>query len=54
VRVVSSRSSLLLEVAADSGVPRGSVAVGFNLPGESAGDLIDATTAVTNVRLDSV
>ncbi len=54
VRVVSARGSLLLEVAADTGVPRGSVALGFNLPGESAGDLIDATTAVTNVRLDSV
>jgi anaerobic selenocysteine-containing dehydrogenase len=54
VRVVSPRGSLLLEVAADTGVPRGSVAIGFNLPGESAGDLIDASTAVTNVRLDSV
>ncbi|MDQ1426714.1 MAG: NADH-quinone oxidoreductase subunit, partial [Acidimicrobiaceae bacterium] len=54
VRVVSARGSLFIEVAADTGVPRGSVALGFNLPGESAGDLIDATTAVTNVRLDSV
>jgi len=63
VRVVSSKGSLILPVVADVGVPRGSVALGFNLPGaapaaggvaEGAADLIDARTAVTNVRLDSV
>ncbi|HEX3540518.1 MAG TPA: NADH-quinone oxidoreductase subunit NuoG [Acidimicrobiales bacterium] len=54
VKAISARGSLLLEVVADAGVPRGSVAIGFNLPGDSAGDLIDATAAVTNVRLDSV
>jgi predicted molibdopterin-dependent oxidoreductase YjgC len=54
VRIVSPRGSLVLEVEADAGVLRGSVAIGFNLPGDGAGDLIDATTAITNVRLDSV
>jgi len=54
VRMVSPRGSVVLEVEADPGVPRGSVALGFNLPGDSAGDLIDATAAITNVRLDSV
>ena len=54
VKMVSSRGGLVLQVDADAGVPRGSVALGFNLPGDGAGDLIDATTAVTNVRLDSI
>ncbi|MDQ1419934.1 MAG: NADH-quinone oxidoreductase subunit [Acidimicrobiaceae bacterium] len=54
VKAVSPRGSLVLTVEADTGVPRGSVALGFNLPGEGAADLIDATAAITNVRLDSV
>ncbi len=64
VKAVSPRGSLVLTVEADVGVPRGSVAMGFNLPGatpagpggqsEGAADLIDATAAVTNVRLDSL
>ena len=54
VRVVSARGSLVVPVEADNGVPRGSAALAFNLPGDGAGDLIDATTAITNVRLDSV
>jgi NADH-quinone oxidoreductase subunit G len=54
VKAVAPRGSLVLTVDADPGVPRGSVALGFNLPGEGAADLIDATSAVTNVRLDSV
>ncbi len=64
VKAVASRGSLVLPVDADPGLPRGSVALGFNLPGtgplgagghgEGAADLIDATAAVTNVRLDSI
>jgi anaerobic selenocysteine-containing dehydrogenase len=54
IKIVSPRGSLVLPVDADAAIPRGSAALGFNLTGESAGDLIDATAAVTNVRLDSV
>jgi len=54
VRAVSPRGAIVLAVDADPGVPRGSVALAFNAPGDSAADLIDATAAVTNVRLDSI
>jgi NADH-quinone oxidoreductase subunit G len=54
VRVISPRTSLVLEVAADAGVPRGSASLVFNLPGEGAADLIDATAPVTDVRLETV
>jgi anaerobic selenocysteine-containing dehydrogenase len=53
VRVTSSRTSLTLEVAADTGVPRGSVALPFNLPGEGAADLIDGTQPVTDLRVET-
>ena len=45
---------MVLDVVADSGVPRGSASVTFNLPGEGAADLIDATSPVTDVRLETV
>ena len=54
VRVTSARAALLLEAAADPGVPRGSASVDFNQPGEGAADLIDATQTVTDVRLETV
>jgi anaerobic selenocysteine-containing dehydrogenase len=53
VRVTSSRTSLTLQVAADPGVPRGSVALPFNLPGEGAGDLIDGSQPVTDLRVET-
>jgi len=53
VRVTSSRTTLTLEVAADTGVPRGSVALPFNLPGEGAADLIDGTQPVTDLRVET-
>jgi NADH-quinone oxidoreductase subunit G len=53
VRVTSSHTSLTLEVAADAGVPRGSVALPFNLPGEGAADLIDGTQPVTDLRVET-
>ena len=34
--------------------PRGSASLIFNLAGEGAADLIDATAAVTDVRLETV
>jgi assimilatory nitrate reductase catalytic subunit len=59
VRVRSARGALVLPARADSGVPRGVVAVDFNLglgdgPANAAAALIDATTPVTDVRLESV
>ncbi|MFN2606856.1 MAG: NADH-quinone oxidoreductase subunit NuoG [Acidimicrobiales bacterium] len=54
VRVASTRAALVLTAAADSGVPRGSAAVDFNQPGEGAADLIDASSAVTEVRVETV
>ncbi len=54
MRAISPRVSMVLEVLADTGVPRGSASLIFNLPGEGAADLIDATSPVTDVRLESV
>ena len=53
VRATSSRISLTLEVAPDTGVPRGSVALPFNLPGEGAADFVDATQPVTDLRVET-
>jgi NADH-quinone oxidoreductase subunit G len=54
VRVTSPRGSLVTTVVADTGVPRGSASLDFNLPGEGAADLIDAFQPVTEVRLESL
>jgi NADH-quinone oxidoreductase subunit G len=59
VRVRSARGTLELPAEADAAVPRGVVAIDFNLPsadGEAnaAANLIDAAAAVTEVRLESL
>jgi NADH-quinone oxidoreductase subunit G len=60
VKVRSARGELTLAAQADDGVPRGVVAIDFNVPGgESApgnavATLIDSRQAVTDVRLESV
>src|SRR5204863_8088060 len=51
VRVTSSRTSLELPVAADPAVPRGGARLAW---GGRAADLIDATSAVTDVRVETV
>jgi anaerobic selenocysteine-containing dehydrogenase len=56
VRVVSSRASatsMVLDVVADDGVPRGSAALLYGLPGEGPAELIDATAPVVDVRLET-
>jgi anaerobic selenocysteine-containing dehydrogenase len=53
VRVTSTRTSLTLQAVADAGVPRGSAAVTFNLPGAGASDLIDVSEPVTDVRVET-
>jgi NADH-quinone oxidoreductase subunit G len=54
VRVSSSRKSLVLDVAADARVLRGSAVLAFNAPGHGAADLIDATLPITDLRVETV
>jgi NADH-quinone oxidoreductase subunit G len=54
VRVSSSRTSLILDVAADPRVLRGSAVLTFNAPGEGAAELIDGSQPVTDVRIETV
>ncbi len=59
VKVRSARGELVLAAEADAGIPRGVVAVDFNVPGagsagNAAATLIDSRRPVTDVRLESV
>jgi NADH-quinone oxidoreductase subunit G len=54
VRVTSSRAALVLEAALDDRLPRGTAAIDFNQTGEGAADLVDATTPITDVRVENV
>jgi len=59
VRVRSARGALVLAADADAGVPRGVVAIDFNVPHADApanavSTLIDSRQPVTDVRLESV
>ncbi|MHB8467742.1 MAG: NADH-quinone oxidoreductase subunit NuoG [Acidimicrobiales bacterium] len=53
VRVTSARTSVILSVAAEPGLPRGSASLVFNSAGTGAADLIDASAAVTEVRVET-
>jgi predicted molibdopterin-dependent oxidoreductase YjgC len=60
VKVRSARGELILAAESDEGVPRGVVAIDFNVPGgesapgNAAATLIDSRALVTDVRLESV
>jgi anaerobic selenocysteine-containing dehydrogenase len=54
VRVASRRGSLVLPVSGDFSVPPGVAVLPWNLPGASAGELIDAGQAVTELRVETV
>jgi NADH-quinone oxidoreductase subunit G len=60
VRVRSGRGELVLAAQADDGLPRGVVAVDFNVPagadtpGNAVAALIDSRNPVTDVRMESV
>jgi NADH-quinone oxidoreductase subunit G len=60
VQVRSARGTLVLTAEADAGVPRGVVAVDFNVPAgpgsvaNAVSTLIDSRSPVTDVRLESV
>jgi NADH-quinone oxidoreductase subunit G len=52
VKVESARGHLLAPVASDAGVPIGSAAIPFSVDGWAANTLIDASAAVTDVRVE--
>jgi predicted molibdopterin-dependent oxidoreductase YjgC len=60
IRLRSGRGELVLPAEADGGVPRGAVAVDFNVPvgpgtpGNAVATLIDSRNPVTEVRMESV
>jgi len=55
VKVTSAKASVILPLAADESVQRGTAWVPFNQPGNvRIGDLIEATAAVTDVRIESL
>ncbi|MGZ8751835.1 MAG: molybdopterin dinucleotide binding domain-containing protein, partial [Acidimicrobiia bacterium] len=54
VRVTTMRGSLTLTVRADDATPPGVAFLAFNQPGAGAGDLIDATEPVTDLRVESL
>jgi NADH-quinone oxidoreductase subunit G len=54
VRVVSRRGSMVLPGSGDFTVPPGTAWILWNLPGASAGDLIDGADPVTEVRVEPV
>ncbi|MBA3605056.1 MAG: molybdopterin-dependent oxidoreductase, partial [Acidimicrobiia bacterium] len=52
VQLIGHRGSVVLPIAASVGVPQGSVHVPFNVAGASATDIVDATSAVHDVRIE--
>ena len=53
VRVRGAKGNQVYKAVADGGVPRGSVAMWFNVPGADAADWIDGNSTVTDVRLET-
>jgi NADH-quinone oxidoreductase subunit G len=53
VRVSSSRDSVVVEVVADHGVPRGTGAMHFNQPGICVAELIVSGSVVTEIRVET-
>jgi anaerobic selenocysteine-containing dehydrogenase len=54
VRLSSSRTAVVAEARPDPGGPRGSASLPFNQPGVIAADLIDVTSPVTDVRVETI
>ena len=52
-KVTSSRTTFLVDAVADPAVARGVAVLPFNQHGVRATDLIDATAAVTDVRVET-
>jgi NADH-quinone oxidoreductase subunit G len=53
LRLRSRQGTLVLDVVADLGVPRGSISIPFNSVGADAGELIDVGKPVTEVRVET-
>ncbi len=51
--MTSSRTTFLVDAVADPAVARGVAVLPFNQHGVRATDLIDATAAVTDVRVET-
>ena len=54
VRVFGSRTTLTMPVQADTGVPRGTARLVWNQPGDAASELLDSSSAVTDVRVETL
>jgi NADH-quinone oxidoreductase subunit G len=54
VKVTSATASVVLPVAADPTVVRGTVWAGWNLPDTTIGELLDASASVVDVRVESL
>jgi NADH-quinone oxidoreductase subunit G len=54
VRLSSARTNLIVEVEPDAAVPRGSASLPFNSEGIPAAELIDGSSPVTDVRIETV
>jgi NADH-quinone oxidoreductase subunit G len=52
VQVIGARGAVVLPLAADAAVPRGSLRVTFNVPGASITDVIDSRAPATDVRVE--
>ncbi len=52
VRIVSAKGTVVLAVAGDERVPRGSLQVPFNVPGASITDIIDTAAPALDVRVE--
>ena len=54
VRVTTSRGTQTLALTGDATLPLGVAVMTFNLPGVGVGDLVDATSVVTDLRVETV
>jgi NADH-quinone oxidoreductase subunit G len=54
VRVTTSRGTRTLALTGDASVPLGVAVMTFNLPGVGVGDFVDATSVVTDLRVETV
>jgi anaerobic selenocysteine-containing dehydrogenase len=54
VRVTSTRGSQVVAVEPDAGVPMGVARLDFSADGSGAAELIDASTAITDLRVETM
>lgn len=53
VNAISTRTTVVATVVTDDGVPRGTAVMAFNQPGQSCGALIDSSSRVTDIRVET-